>query len=114
MSKSGIDTRSGLRKRSNSRPKRIGSRSVMVSAQATSEPAPEPRPGPPVMSCAFAHLIDVINRMNYAGSFLIVFDFIKWAKRQYIPVGHDQEVARIVHAVDDIDLEGESLLVILL
>ena len=32
MSKSGIDTRSGLRKRSNRSPKRIGSRSVMVSA----------------------------------------------------------------------------------
>ena len=30
MSKSGIDTRSGLRKRSNSSPKRIGSRSVIV------------------------------------------------------------------------------------
>src|ERR1700732_2517636 len=45
MSKSGIDTRSGLRNRSNSRPKRSGSRSVMVSAQATTEPAPDPRPG---------------------------------------------------------------------
>ena len=32
MSKSGIDTRSGLRKRSNSRPNLIGSRSVIVSA----------------------------------------------------------------------------------
>src|SRR6186713_911434 len=31
--------------------------------------------------------IDVINRMNYAGYFLIVSDFIKWAKAQGIPVG---------------------------
>jgi DNA polymerase III subunit alpha len=31
--------------------------------------------------------IDVITRMNYAGYFLIVADFIKWAKGQGIPVG---------------------------
>ena len=31
--------------------------------------------------------LNVINRMNYAGYFLIVADFIKWAKEQGIPVG---------------------------
>src|SRR3954447_10790711 len=31
--------------------------------------------------------INVINRMNYAGYFLIVSDFIKWAKAHDIPVG---------------------------
>src|SRR5471030_3146777 len=31
--------------------------------------------------------IDVITRMNYAGYFLIVADFIKWAKTEGIPVG---------------------------
>src|SRR6516162_6739248 len=31
--------------------------------------------------------IDVIARMNYAGYFLIVADFIKWAKAEGIPVG---------------------------
>ena len=31
--------------------------------------------------------LNVINRMNYAGYFLIVADFIKWAKGQGIPVG---------------------------
>src|SRR6185312_350348 len=31
--------------------------------------------------------IDVITRMNYAGYFLIVSDFIKWAKSAGIPVG---------------------------
>jgi DNA polymerase-3 subunit alpha len=31
--------------------------------------------------------IDVITRMNYAGYFLIVSDFIKWSKAQGIPVG---------------------------
>lgn len=31
--------------------------------------------------------LNVISRMNYAGYFLIVSDFIKWAKAQGIPVG---------------------------
>jgi len=31
--------------------------------------------------------LDVITRMNYAGYFLIVADFIKWAKAESIPVG---------------------------
>src|ERR1700733_8147685 len=31
--------------------------------------------------------IDVIPRMNYAGSFLIAADFIQWAKAEGIPVG---------------------------
>src|SRR5690606_34369832 len=31
--------------------------------------------------------LGVINRMNYAGYFLIVADFIQWAKSQGIPVG---------------------------
>ncbi|RIK97543.1 MAG: DNA polymerase III subunit alpha [Proteobacteria bacterium] len=35
----------------------------------------------------FAFELDVITRMNYAGYFLIVSDFIKWAKAQGIPVG---------------------------
>jgi DNA polymerase-3 subunit alpha len=31
--------------------------------------------------------IDVINKMNFSGYFLIVSDFIKWAKNHQIPVG---------------------------
>ena len=31
--------------------------------------------------------LDVITRMNYQGYFLIVADFIKWAKAEGIPVG---------------------------
>ena len=31
--------------------------------------------------------LDVINKVGFAGYFLIVADFIKWAKRQGIPVG---------------------------
>lgn len=31
--------------------------------------------------------LDVINRMGFAGYFLIVADFIRWAKQQKIPVG---------------------------
>jgi hypothetical protein len=74
MSKSGIETRSGLRKRSNSSENRSGSTSVMVSAQATSEPAPEPRPGPTGMS---------------------------WFLGPFDEVGNDQEVAGKLHLLDD-------------
>ena len=34
-----------------------------------------------------AYELDVITRMNYQGYFLIVADFIKWAKAENIPVG---------------------------
>tara|TARA_Y100001970_G_scaffold284531_1_gene402089 strand:- start:5051 stop:8479 length:3429 start_codon:yes stop_codon:yes gene_type:complete len=33
------------------------------------------------------HEIAIINKMNYAGYFLIVSDYIKWAKNNNIPVG---------------------------
>ncbi len=33
------------------------------------------------------HEISIINKMNYAGYFLIVSDYIKWAKKNDIPVG---------------------------
>ncbi len=33
------------------------------------------------------HEINIINSMDYASYFLIVSDYIKWAKRNYIPVG---------------------------
>ncbi len=33
------------------------------------------------------HEISIINKMNYAGYFLIVSDYIKWAKKNKIPVG---------------------------
>ncbi len=56
-SKSGMDTRSGFKNRSNSSPNCSGSRSVMPSAQATTEPAPEPRPGPTGMSLRLAQLM---------------------------------------------------------
>ena len=59
----------------------------MVSAQATTEPAPEPRPGPTGMPCAFAHLNEV---------------------------GDDQEIAGELHVDDDVELEGEALCVLLL
>ena len=47
----------GFRKRSNRRSCRIGSRSVIPSTQATSEPAPEPRPGPTGISRSRAQRI---------------------------------------------------------
>ena len=33
------------------------------------------------------HEIDIINSMDYASYFLIVSDYIKWAKKNHIPVG---------------------------
>ena len=33
------------------------------------------------------HEIKIINKMNYSGYFLIVSDYIKWAKKNNIPVG---------------------------
>ncbi len=55
MSKSGIEGRSGLRNRSKKRPCSRGHRSVIFSAYAASEPAPEPRPGPTRMPLFFDH-----------------------------------------------------------
>ncbi len=57
ISKSGIDTRSGFKKRSNSKAYFKGSRSVILSEYATNEPAPEPRPGPTGQPFSFAQLI---------------------------------------------------------
>jgi DNA polymerase-3 subunit alpha len=33
------------------------------------------------------HEINIINSMDYASYFLIVSDYIKWAKKNSIPVG---------------------------
>ena len=46
MSMSGIDTRSGLRKRSKMRSNSSGSTSVIFRHHATTAPAADPRPGP--------------------------------------------------------------------
>ncbi len=54
---SGMDTRSMFRKRSNSRLYGMGSRLVMRSDHATSEPAADPRPGPTGMPLSLAQLI---------------------------------------------------------
>jgi hypothetical protein len=56
-SKSGIEMRSGFRNRSNRSLNSSGSMSVMPIANATSEPAPEPRPGPTGMPCSLAQLM---------------------------------------------------------
>ena len=34
-----------------------------------------------------SHELNIINKMNYSGYFLIVSDYIKWAKKNGIPVG---------------------------
>ena len=57
MSMSGIDTRDGLRKRSNSRSYLIGSRSVIHRQYATAQPAALPRPGPTRMPRSRANLM---------------------------------------------------------
>jgi hypothetical protein len=80
-SKSGMDTRSGFRKRSKRRSYGIGSMSVMRSAYATSEPAPEPRPGPTGTPLRFAPVDEVLD---------------------------DEEVPGEAHVVDDVDLDLEA------
>ena len=58
----------------------------MRSAYATSEPAPEPRPGPTGMPCSLAQLMKSAN---------------------------DQEVAREPHLDDDVELDLQALVVVL-
>ena len=55
MSKSGIETLSGFKKRSKSKEYLIGSKSVIVSEKATKDPAPEPLPGPTGILFFLAH-----------------------------------------------------------
>ena len=57
MSKSGIDILSGLINLSKRRLCSIGSNSVIPNANATNEPAPDPRPGPTGISFDFDHKI---------------------------------------------------------
>ena len=47
----------------------------------------EPAASPDAYAARLELEIDVISRMGFAGYFLIVADFIKWAKQQGIPVG---------------------------
>ena len=56
-SKSGIDILSGFKNLSNIKLNLIGSISVIERHQATSDPAPDPLPGPTGMLFFFAHLI---------------------------------------------------------
>ena len=85
-SKSGIEIRSGLRKRSNSSPKRkrieIGDRQRVGDERAGARAAARPD----------GHAVRL---------------------RPFDEVGDDKEVARKLHLRDDVDLVGEALLVIL-
>ena len=57
ISKSGIEILSGLRNLSKIKSNFNGSTSVIDKHQATSEPAPEPLPGPTGIPLFFAHFI---------------------------------------------------------
>ena len=57
VSMSGIEMRSGFKKRSKMRPNLIGSRSVIFRQYDTTEPTAEPRPGPTGMSQSRAYLM---------------------------------------------------------
>ena len=57
ISKSGIEILSGLINLSNRRLCSIGSKAVIPNAKATSEPAPEPLPGPTGTSLSLDHWI---------------------------------------------------------
>jgi hypothetical protein len=80
MSKSGMLTRSGFRKRSNSSLFAIGSMSVMRIEYATSDPAPDPAARPD-------------------GDAVVL--------READEVPDDQEVAREVHLLDDAQLQRQ-------
>ena len=77
-----MDTRSGFKNRSNRRPYRSGSKSVIVSAHATTEPAPEPRPGPTGIPLFFGPANEI---------------------------GNDEEVTREAHIFDHVELKIEAL-----
>ena len=87
MSKSGIDTRSGLRNRSNSRPKRNGI-----------EIGDGQRPGDDRAGARAAARPDR-NALRL---------------RPLDEIGDDQEIAGETHVDDDVELEGEALAVVLL
>ena len=86
MSKSGIETRSGLRKRSNSSEKRSGSMSVMVSRIGDQRAGARTAAGP---------------------------DRDALRLRPFDEVGDDQEVAGEFHLLDDAELEFQPLAVLL-
>ncbi len=65
ISISGMLRRSGFKKRSKSRLYRIGSMSVILSVQATSDPAADPRPGPTGIPLSFAHPIKSLTIKKY-------------------------------------------------
>ena len=69
-SKSGMLTRSGLRKRSKRRLYGMGSRSVIRIAYATIDPAPEPRPGPTGMPLSLACRMKSQTMRKYPGNFI--------------------------------------------
>ena len=71
-SKSGMDTRSGFKNRSNSSLKSIGSMSVMRSDHAATEPAPEPRPGPTGMPCSLAQRMKSQTMRKYPENPILV------------------------------------------
>ena len=84
ISISGIEMRSGFRKRSNSSSCCSGSISVMPSEYATTAPAADPRPGPTGMPL-FPRVTDEIP--------------------------HDQKISRELHLLNNGDLARQSLFV---
>ncbi|MEL6710842.1 MAG: DNA polymerase III subunit alpha [Pseudomonadota bacterium] len=58
------------------------------------------------------HELDVINNMGFPGYFLIVADFIRWAKQQQIPVGPGRGSGAgslVAYALDITDLDPLAL-----
>ena len=67
ISISGIDTRSGFKKRSKSKSYLIGSILVIFKQYATTEPAADPRPGPTETPISLAALIKSSTIKKYPG-----------------------------------------------
>ena len=67
ISKSGKDILSGFKNLSKISPYFNGSSSVIDNKKATSDPAPEPLPGPTGIEFCFAHLTKSITIRKYPG-----------------------------------------------
>ena len=66
-----------------------------------------------VYSDRLRHEINIINSMDYASYFLIVSDYIKWAKKNSIPVGPGRGSGAgslVAYCLDITDLDQLSMI----
>ena len=109
MSISGIDTRSGFRKRSKSNSCCSGSMSVMPSAYETSDPAADPRPGPTGMSVLLGVADEVPDDQEVSGKLHLLND-AEFARQTLLVVGDRMlQLALLVQRSQRLQPAGEAL-----